>query len=234
MFESWVKTLLESATVAAVLGGIAMFLFKSAITERLKNAIKAEYDEKLESHKAQLQASNSKEIEVLKAQLKGRADLELEQLKSTLQVQAAQRSLAFGKLHERRVEAIHQTYKLIRALQRAVGLYIAAFRLVGDDGEADRLNAVVAAHDALRDHIVANALFLTRSISAKVAALEAEFRRITNQFTLVVKAHGDQPNTSLWMKLLGDFDGTVSDAANSVEEEMRIALGDEPADHDSD
>ena len=80
MLDDWAQTVLTSATATVVLGGVAATLFKSLLTERLKAAIKAEYDEKLESHKAQLQSSNSKELEVLKAQLKGHSDLELEQL----------------------------------------------------------------------------------------------------------------------------------------------------------
>ena len=61
----------EIATIASSVGlsGLLVWLTKSWISERLKNAIKHEYDEKLETHKAQLKREYDKEIEEFKAHL---------------------------------------------------------------------------------------------------------------------------------------------------------------------
>ena len=62
-------SILSAATVSTLLTGALLWLTKSWISERLKNAIKHEYDEKLESHKAQLKAESDTTLERLKSQL---------------------------------------------------------------------------------------------------------------------------------------------------------------------
>jgi len=66
MIDQWLTATLASTAVSTVLTGVLVFLIQNLLTERLKGAIKAEYDAKLESHKAQLAAANSKELEILK------------------------------------------------------------------------------------------------------------------------------------------------------------------------
>ena len=228
MFQDWAQTVLTSATVTVVLGGVAVALFKSLLTERLKSAIKAEYDEKLESHKAQLQSSNSKELEVLKAQLKGHADVEVEQLKSNLQIQAAQQSLTFTRLHERRVEAIDLVHSKLISMRDAIGKYINAFQPVGSSDQ-ERLSGVEAAYNEFKPAFVQHQLFLPRNIASAVENLDSTFLQVTNQFTLVVKASPASPNTELWMKLLERFKTDVDDAIERLHEDMRLALGDRPS-----
>src|SRR5438094_301334 len=58
-------TVLLSGGAGAAAGGILSAIF----LERLKNAIRVEFEQKLETHKAQLRHEAEKEIELLKAQL---------------------------------------------------------------------------------------------------------------------------------------------------------------------
>lgn len=202
-------------------------MFKNLLTERLKAAIKTEYDEKLESHKAQLQSSNSKELEILKAQLKGHADVEIEQLKSSLQVQSAQHNLKFTRLHERRVDAIDLVYSELIAVRDAVGGYISAFQPVGTN-EQEQLNAVQTAYNSFKPTFVKHQLFLPRNIASAIEKLDQTFLQLTNQFTIVVKADAKSPNTDLWMKLIERFKTDVDEALKRLHEDMRLALGDKP------
>ena len=226
--QDWLQTILTSATVTVFLGGIAATLFKDMLTERLRAAIKSEYDAKLESHKAQLQSSNSKELEILKAQLKGQADVELEQLKSKLQVQASQQNLAFGRLHEKRVEAIAATHAHLIPVRDAVETYIAIFQPAGTNS-GQQLNSVEAAYKAFRPAFSQHQVFLPRNIAAAVERLDRAFVQVANQFTLVVRPGSQNPNIELWMKLVERFQSDVNDALSSLREDMRIALGDHPS-----
>ena len=228
MFEEWTQVVLTSATVTVVLGGIATTLFKSLLTERLKAAIKAEYDEKLESHKAQLQSSNTKELEVLKAQLKSGADVEVEKLKSHLQIQAAQQNLTFTRLHERRVTAIDLVHGRLISVRDAVGKYINAFQPVGASDD-ENMKATVSAYNDFKGTFVVHQLFLPRDIAKAVAQLDETVLQITNQFTLVVKANPNNPGTELWIKLLERFKTDIDGAIERLHEDMRLALGDVPA-----
>ncbi|MCW5637152.1 MAG: hypothetical protein KIT17_27740 [Rubrivivax sp.] len=225
--EDWLRLVLTSATVTVVLGGVAAALFKTLLTERLRAAIRAEYDAKLESHKAQLQSSNSKELEVLKAQLKGLADVELEQLKSQLQVQAAQQSMKFSRLHERRITAIDAVHAKLDPVSDAIGIYIAMFQPAGADPSA-QLSAVETAYKDFKSAFAAHQLFLPRDIADAVEALDRSFVQITNQFTMVVRPKSNEPNVDHWMQLLQRFEGEVANARRHLQESMRLALGDAP------
>lgn len=227
MIEDWVHIVLTSATVTVVLAGIAAALFRNLLTERLKAAIKAEYDEKLESHKAQLQSSNSKELEILKAQLKGHADVEIEQLKSNLQIQSAQQNLKFTRLHERRVEAIDLVHGKLIAVRDAVGQYINAFQPTGINDQ-EQLQAVQKAYDDFKPAFVTHQLFLPRNIASAIGHLDQTFIQVANQFTIVVKADKENPNMELWITLIERFKTDVDEALERLQEDMRLALGDKP------
>ena len=227
MVQDWAQVVLTSATVSVILGGIAGTLFKTLLTERLKGAIKAEYDEKLESHKAQLSSSNSKELEVLKAQLKGHADVEVEQLKSQLQIQAAQQNLTFQRLHERRVEAIDGVHNSLIPVRDAVGRYINVFQPVGASDQ-EHLHAVEKAYADFKAKFLQKQLFLPRHIASALAHLDQTFLQVTNQFTIIVKADAKSPNTQMWIQLVERFKTDVDEAIERLHEDMRVALGDKP------
>ncbi|MFT7229330.1 MAG: endonuclease YncB(thermonuclease family) [Methylophilaceae bacterium] len=90
--------IITSATVAGLLTAALVWLTKSVISERLKNAIKNEYDQKLETHKAELKSTSN---------------IEIEKLKSQLGIIAAQGNFKFTKLHEKRADAISEIYALL-------------------------------------------------------------------------------------------------------------------------
>ena len=62
MLTEFIIQVITSASVSVALSGLLVWLTKSWISERLKHAIKAEYDEKLETHKAQLRAHSDVEL----------------------------------------------------------------------------------------------------------------------------------------------------------------------------
>lgn len=228
MLTDFALTVISSAAVSAALSGLLLWITKSWIGERLKGAIKAEYDTKLESHKAQLQSSNSKELEILKAQLKSHADVEVEQLRSKLQVQAAQQNLTFSRLHERRVDAIDLVHGKLIPVRDSVGRYINAFQPSGAS-DKEHLNAVQTAYNDFKLAFIQHQLFLPRNIASAVEKLDETFLQITNQFTLVVKADPKQPNTEMWIKLIDRFKVDIDDAIERLHEDMRLALGDKPS-----
>jgi hypothetical protein len=98
-------TILSSGALSLLLSGALIFLFKNWISARIKSAIQYEYDQKLETHKAQLQAES---------------DIEIEKFKSQLQIVAAERNLRFSHIFQHTAEAIVKIYQLLLELLRAV------------------------------------------------------------------------------------------------------------------
>jgi len=221
-FIDFLISTISSAVVSTALTSLLFFLLKSSISERLKNAIKSEYDEKLESHKAQLQM----ELEMLKVKLKSDSDVEQERLRSQLQIIAAQENTMFTRLHERRMEAIEVVYSNILSAHGAVGRYIDKFQMVGAPSDEENLKKVQEAYGIFKTMFVEKQLFLPRRIAAAIGQLDDIFLSITNQFTLIVKADPKRPNTEVWMKLIERFQTEVTKVIEELNEDMRVALGD--------
>src|SRR4051812_21797780 len=105
-------TILSSAGVSAILAAAMVFLAKNWISERLKAAIKSEYDQQLESHKSQLKAQG---------------DTQLEQFKAQLHIAAAERSIRLTRVFEKTVETVSGTYERLLAFHDAVAEYTNVF-----------------------------------------------------------------------------------------------------------
>jgi phosphate/sulfate permease len=94
----FVVSLIASAGISAAMAGFVVWLTKSWISERLKSSIKHEYDEKIETHKAQLKAQS---------------DLEAERLRSQLNIASIEHEVKFAGLHNKRAEVIAELYSLL-------------------------------------------------------------------------------------------------------------------------
>ena len=226
MIDSFLTVVLTSAAVSALLSGLAITLFKDLLSERMKAAIKAEYDEKLENHKAQLQAANDRELETLKVKLKAEADVEQERLKSQLQITAAQENTTFTRLHERRVEAMEVTFNHLLPVRDAVGQYIQMYQPVGGPTDKEMLEQVSKRYGAFKAVFVQKQLFLPRHVAEALEKLDAKFLEVTNQFTSVVKADPRNPKPLLWVQLVEQFRTDIDLAIEELLEDMRVALGD--------
>ncbi len=74
------------------------FFLKSWISERLKNSIKHEYDQKLETYQSQL---------------KSQSEIELEKLRSTLSIETVKSNVKFSYLLEKRANVLGKIYSIL-------------------------------------------------------------------------------------------------------------------------
>jgi hypothetical protein len=65
-----IANILAGVASGGLAGALVIWLAKSVITERIKNAIKHEYDIRLENHKSSLKSELEKQIEVFKSQVR--------------------------------------------------------------------------------------------------------------------------------------------------------------------
>jgi hypothetical protein len=115
------QTILSSAVVSAALTSGLWWMFKSWLSEHLKNAIKYEYERKLESHKIELKSQSDVELERIRAELARDRERELERLRMELNRSSEDRTRKLERLlrhYERQVEEfygplwnmVHQLY----------------------------------------------------------------------------------------------------------------------------
>jgi hypothetical protein len=218
-------TLISTAAISTALAGLVLWITKSWISERLKNAIKAEYDTKLESHKAQLKAEYEKDLETHKIALKASADLELEKLKSSLAVVAAEKNTTFSKLHDRRIEIIAKTYSLLSHLRDCVAEYVKAFEFSGDPPREERRKNTVTAFYELKPYFSQNRIFLPKLIATNIENTNLELLKIINSFMIKVDL-AKTPDFNEWIKITEKLDGDFKLTLESLEDELRVAIGD--------
>ncbi len=226
MISDFALTIISSAAVSAALSGLLLWITKTWIAERLKNAIKAEYDTKLESHKAQLKAEYDKQLETHKAQLKARSDVEIEQLKSSLNIAANQRNTTFSHLHTRRVDVIAKTYAKLKKLHDCVANYVKPHELSGERSKEERRNDVVDASADFTPYYSQNQIFLSQPVAEAIRQMNQELISISNLFIFTVDLP-PTPDFQQWIKITEKFEGSVKDALAGLEKQLRQLLGDE-------
>jgi hypothetical protein len=124
---SEVGTLLSSISASAVVSALTAFFAQNWIAARLNAAIKNQYDQRLETHKAQLLASNQIEVEKFKAEL---------------QLAASERGIRLTRVFERTVDAIAGTYERLLAFHDAVGRYTSVIEYSTDPPKSERRQAL--------------------------------------------------------------------------------------------
>ncbi len=205
------EVVLSSAVVSAALTGLLLWLTKSWIGERLKNAIKAEYDEKLETHKAQLKSAS---------------DVEIERLKSQLSIAANERNILFSRLQEKRAEVISETYSLLRTLYEAVSEYVKPFVPVGDKPKEEKYNDIITSFKSFRAYYPKKQIFVPKGTAEKINTIDLELVKATNQFVFTVDHSRGKDNFDSWTSIHEKVSGEITTALGELEDELRKLLGD--------
>lgn len=212
--------ILASATVSTALAGILLWISRLWLSERLKASIKAECDQKLETHKAQLQAQSSVELEKLRAALKAEADVQTEKLRSALNSASHEHNVKFSRLHEKRAETLAETYARLRNLLDRMGEYVAIFEPAGGPSREDRRKRFVDSYPEFREYYLSRAIFLPKATADRLDVINREIREAFIKFAYMV----DQPNPP------PDRHKVWNDVYNKVQNEFEIALADIAAD----
>ena len=113
-------TLLLSILASGTLSSVLIWLSKTWLSERLKNAIQHEYNAKLETLRVQLKCQSEKELEQFKAQLKVESDRDTEGFKARLQIPAAERQIRYSHVFELTAEVLANLYANLIDLNAAV------------------------------------------------------------------------------------------------------------------
>jgi len=214
LVTDFIVQLITTVSVNVALSGLLLWITKSWISERLHNAIKNEYDLKLESHKAQLQAQS---------------DLEIEKLRSQLSISAMERHVLFSRLHEVRGEVIAETYALLKRLYSRLNNYVKPFEPVGDSPIAHRRNEAADAHNEFRNYYTTKLIFLPVATATKLEEIDHQIVNAFNEFTFGVEmttnAGGD--GTQKWIEVVNRVNGDIKTALGQLEDEFRKLLGGE-------
>ena len=210
--------LILSGALSLALSGALFWLLHSWISERLKNAIKHEYDETLESHKAQLQAQ---------------AAVETERLRSQLSIQATEHAVRFQRLHEKRAEVVGQLYSLLTEAYRKASTFASPMEWAGEPGKDEKYREAYESLVAFFQYFDKNRIYLpTADLCDSIDQLIQGIRKHITGFSLHLR-HKDEglPAPALekkyeaWMNAWEYMEKEVADARSKLEAEFRSILG---------
>jgi hypothetical protein len=211
-----VLTILSSLVASGLLSAALLWLTKNWISERLKNAIKHEYDEKLETHKAQL---------------KSQSDVSIERLKSQLQVTAAERNVRYSKIFERTAETVAETYKRLLAFHDAVAAYTSIIEYQGDPSKAERRKTAGEKYKEFLDYYRPNCLFLPKETENRIDEFYPKLHRTAINFMVGVEEDRDRilrksnPDKDTWIETMDFMNKEVPPLLNLLKDDLRKILG---------
>ena len=207
-------SILSSAAVSAALSAGLVFLAKSWISVRLENAIKSEYDQKLES---------------LKAQLKSQYDTELEKLKSQLRLDAFRHETQIADLHARRAETISETYIRLRKLHVLTHDYISFAGEATAESREQRRIAVAESIDEFEKYYYPKELFVPESTAVQINELRRKHLNVLYRFKRYVEfGHDFEKSEDTWLATVNTMDKDIVPVFDALKSEFRKLLGDSP------
>ena len=213
MMTDFAIQVITSASVSAALAGLLLWITKSWISERLKNAIKSEYDLQLASHKAQLKAQS---------------DVEIEKLRSQLSISAIEHEVRFSRLHEKRAEIIAETYSLLKLLFIRLNDYVMFFDRP-DDLRMKRRRLATEAIKNFRSYYPTKLIFFPNKTEGKLQAIDIQLVSVFNEFTLGVETEksGGGDGLDTWFRIVTRVTGEIETALGELEDEFRKLMGDD-------
>ena len=209
--SEFVLTLIWSTGCSAALSLALVWLLRTWIGERVRGSIRAEYAEKLESHKA-----------ILKAQ----GDVELEKLRSTLAVAAVERNALTNGLTQRRFDAIAVIHGSLRNFYDAVAELVHPMRPAGGASEMERQQAVHEAWKAFNQAFREQTIFLTADSASMIVDIRQMLVSNANMFNWVVSNENNPDRSTKWMEVHDSVSRKVHDSIVVLEGELRKLMGD--------
>ncbi len=210
----YLNVILTSSLFGALASGLFFFLFKTWVSERLKNAIKHEYDQKLETHKAQIKAE---------------ADVTIERLKSELHILAMERQVQFSRVFEKTAEVVATTYQKLLSIHQAVAEYTSLFEWTDTPPREDRRKIVGERQREFLDFFLPNRLYFSQPMVTKINEFTKQMNKTAVTFMTRVEQGGDSrdphSSTDTWVETDKYMTEEAPVLLRQLEDEFRSILG---------
>ncbi len=209
-------TILSSVAVSGLLSAALIFLSKTLISERLKGAIKNEYDQKLETHKAQLMAQS---------------DVALEEFKAKLQLAASDRNIRLTRVFEDTVDACSGTYSRLLGFYDAVADYTSIFEWPSTPSKEERRKIVGQTYNALLGFYRPRRPFLPKRVILRIDELRNRLDKTAIDFMFGVEQDGDAramrkgEDKDTWMETSKVITEEAPKLLELLDDELRRVLG---------
>ena len=208
-----IEIILASITSSTVITGILAFLFRTWISERLKGAIKNEYDEKLETHKANLRAET---------------EVELEKFKSSLQIEAHKQNTRYTKVFDEIALTVTTVYEKIVLFEEAVSNYVSLIEWAEGPSKEERRNITNEKMQDFLTYYKVKKIYLPKETIEKIDAFWQGLYEISIDFLHGVDQKSERGETidlATWKKAHDFTTKEVPNLLKSLDEDLRDIIG---------
>jgi len=228
---------LQTVFSSMVLSAALVWILRNMISNRLKYAIKAEYDRDLEIHKAQLKAVSDLEIEKLrlnlaekleshKAQLKFDSDVLVEQLKAQLQITAYERNIQYSKVFDKTLDVISEVSALLHTYLEAVAHYTSVWNNIPGPDMDDRRAKAGEAYSAFLKFYRPRRLFIPKDTATRIDEFHGKLHSIAIDFMVGVdKGVRDKSKLDAWGQAYDFVSKELPVLIELLENDFRLQLG---------
>jgi len=194
-------TILLSGGLSTILASALAFLFRNWISERIKVSIQHEYDHKLETHKAKLQAES--EISILK-------------LTKQLEIAASEHSIKLTKVFE----VIAETYaKLLLVLDKAEDFTMLMSHSTKEDlGQSGKI--FKAAVNDFYGFFNPNKIFLPKSTAVTINKICSTAFLVCKKYGIAEKLTNSKPTSEAAFQILEKHEEQI----RNLESEIPVLL----------
>jgi hypothetical protein len=213
MFTDFLLYVLCSTFFSSLLVGVGVWLTRSWLSERMKNSIRFEYDQKLETHKAQLKAQS---------------DVALERVRADLSIAVAEHQIQFARLHDERAVIIAETYARLKDLHVSLGDYVKIFEPAGDKPKEERRQVVQKAHENFITYFRVKRIWLPESAVTKIDSINDRSVSAFYSFFYEIEMTQNQGGHDVhkWYEIFQHVKDEMPVALKELERDFRLLLGD--------
>lgn len=214
--SEFVIQLISSAGVASAAALLIVWLTRLWLSEGIKNSIRTQYEEKLETHKAQLKAQS---------------DVEIERLRSQLRDASMEHQIVFSRLHEKRATVIAETYSCLKELHVCLSEYVKIFEIAGGASKEERYGTLVEAHREFFESYSKRLIFFPEKTAKRLEEINQAMVQTGNEFRVIVEPGNSPDSIKVWREIELRVRNEVGEALLSLENEFRLLLGDRDQTH---
>ncbi len=203
-------TILSSGALSSVL----VFLFRNWISERIKASIQHEYDQKLETHKAQLKAES---------------EVSIEKLKSQLQIVASERNIKLTRVFEQQAVTIAEIYSKLVALIAAIEEYTKIMEFENSPSKAERRLVVADKMKELLEYYRPRRIYLPKETQSNIDVFYKRLHLTTLTFMVDVEHNKERftgnTDDSTWFKTIDFMNKDCVQIMDNLDSDLKKILG---------
>jgi hypothetical protein len=213
----FVLEIVVSLITSGLAASAVLFLGKNIISERLKSAIRYEYDQKLESHKSQLMAQSH---------------VEIERLKFELQKSASDHQIRFSKYHEKQAYVVAKAYRLLVEVKRAAHSFASLIEWNDEPEKKEKYRKTLIASVRFTQFVEYNRIYLTEEVCVRLEGLVREINLHVVDFGVYLEFRDSelpreerQTKLAAWKRVSEYLDKSAPDRLRELERELRELIG---------